>query len=101
MQPLRIQVKDNKYLQINWSDNSIGIVKLSNLRRNCPCAFCFAEREKESSSYIPIYSNDQLKVKNIQIIGTYALGIYWGDDHNTGIYDFIFLKKLSEQGAQS
>lgn len=96
IQPVSINIKEKKYLQINWNDSSFSQVKLTNLRRNCPCAFCAAEKEKESNSYFPIYSDEQLKVNNIQMVGTYAIGINWGDDHNTGIYDFIFLKNLSE-----
>ncbi|MEW6653486.1 MAG: DUF971 domain-containing protein [Bacteroidota bacterium] len=101
MQPLSLKVRESKFLQINWDDNSSSQVKLSNLRRQCPCALCASEKEFESSSYIPIYSDEQLKVKSIQLVGTYAIGICWGDEHNTGIYDFNFLKLLSEQGARN
>ncbi|KAF0151429.1 MAG: hypothetical protein FD143_1908 [Ignavibacteria bacterium] len=99
MQPISLKVREKKFLQINWDDNSASAVKLSNLRRMCPCALCAADKKNESSTYVPIYSDEQLKVNSIQIVGTYAIGIYWGDGHNTGIYEFNFLKRISEQGA--
>lgn len=101
MQPVSIKVKDKKYLLIDWDNESASQIKLTNLRRQCPCALCAAEKETESSTYVPIYSDEQLKIKNIQMVGTYAIGINWGDDHNTGIYDYNFLKQLSEEGARN
>jgi DUF971 family protein len=60
-----------------------------------------AEKENESSTYIPIYSEQQLTVKSIHPVGSYAIGITWGDDHSTGIYDFGYLKQLSKQIART
>ena len=83
-------------LFIKWDDGSENMIKLANLRRNCPCALCASEREVQSSSYIPIYLDEQLTINNIELIGNYAVGIGWKDNHNTGIYNFEQLKKLSE-----
>ncbi len=96
MLPLSIRVKGKKYLAIKWDDKTDTEIKLSNLRRLCPCAVCAEEKSKESSSYIPIYSDQQLEVKSIHAVGKYAIGIIWGDDHNTGIYDYSYLKNISE-----
>jgi len=93
MMPLQIKVVDKKYLYIKWEDNKENTIKLVNLRRNCPCAICASEREKQGDKYIPIYSDQQLKIKNIKMIGNYAIGIDWADEHNTGIYDFSILTK--------
>jgi len=101
MQPVSIKVKDKMYLQILWDDNTFSELKLSNIRRSCPCAKCLAEKEQESNSYFPIYSLEQLKVNSIKMVGTYAIGIFWGDNHDTGIFDFRYLKQLSEQGLQN
>ena len=96
MSPLKINVCD-KSLTIEWNDDSKSIIKLANLRRYCPCAECDSEKNKQSKSYIPIYTAKELMIKNIQLIGNYAVGIVWADDHSTGIYDYAYLKQLSEQ----
>lgn len=96
MLPLRIKVKEKRCLAIEWDDKTHTEIKLSNLRRHCPCAVCAEEKSNESSSYIPIYSDQQLAVKSIQAVGKYAIAIIWGDDHNTGIYDYSYLKNISE-----
>jgi DUF971 family protein len=97
MMPLQIKVIDNLCLFIKWDDGDNSSIKLVNLRRDCPCAICNSEREQKGGKYIPIYSGEQLKIKNIHMIGNYAVGIDWTDGHNTGIYDFAILKKMAIQ----
>ncbi len=96
MVPVQIKIKEKNYLFIEWNDGTETSIKLANLRKNCPCAVCISEKNKYGSKYIPIYSGEQLSVKNIQMIGSYAIGIEWADNHNTGIYDFTYLKKISD-----
>ena len=97
MMPLQIKVVDRMNLFIKWDDGNDISIKLVNLRRNCPCAICDFERQQRGNKYIPIYSGEQLKIKNIHMIGNYAVGIDWADEHNTGIYDFAILKKMAIQ----
>jgi len=96
MFPVQIKIKEKNYLFIKWNNGIESSIKLSNLRKNCPCAVCISERDNNSSKYIPIYSSEQLSVKDIRVVGSYAIGVVWADDHNTGIYDFNYLKKISE-----
>jgi DUF971 family protein len=97
MMPLQIKVVDKNYLYIKWNDGTDISIKLVNLRRDCPCAICESERDQHGTKYIPIYSGEQMKIKKIQMIGNYAVGIDWADEHNTGIYDFAILKKMAIQ----
>ncbi len=96
MSPTKIEIQNN-YLIINWDDEKTSKIKLTNLRKNCPCALCISEKEKQGSKYIPLYSGDELKVTEIKVVGHYAVGINWKDGHNTGIYEFAHLKSLSDK----
>ena len=96
MSPTKIQIQNN-YLFINWDDEEISKIKLTNLRKNCPCALCISEKEKQGSKYIPLYSGNELKIVEVKIVGHYAVGIIWKDGHNTGIYEFGQLKSLSDK----
>ena len=96
MIPLQIKVKNKSYLLVNWNDGSEKRIKLATLRRHCPCAVCSSMKEEQGDKYIPIYSGDQIEIKRVETIGNYALGISWGDSHNTGLYDFNYLMKISE-----
>ena len=96
MNPVKIKLFDKKDLQINWDDGREDILNLKTLRKLCPCATCLAEREKQNNLYIPIFAENQINVKSINQVGNYAISISWRDGHNTGIYEYPFLRKLSE-----
>lgn len=99
MFPTQIKVAGQSKIMFKWDDSSETFVSLERLRKYCPCATCSAEREKHSKSYIPLFHLTQTKVREINIIGNYAVGIIWEDGHNTGIYEFPFLKSLSENSV--
>ncbi len=41
------------------------------------------------------------EVKNIEVVGDYAIQITWTDGHNTGIYSWEYLLKLDQdQGSE-
>ncbi len=94
MKPKKIKVRDKEFLDITWDDGLHRSIKLSNLRSNCPCAICHSEKDEWSSTYIPLYTKEQLTITKISIVGTYAVGIEWEDGHNTGIYDYDYLYNL-------
>ena len=97
MIPVKIEVIKKKDLQIYWDDGSEDLINLKQLRKLCPCATCFAERVKQSKMYIPLFAENQITVKSIVQIGNYAVQINWNDGHNTGIYEYVFLKNFSEK----
>ena len=101
MQPLKIKLLENKFLWIEWTDNSESKIRLKKLREMCPCATCLSDREKQSKNYIPILLGSQLNVSNIEMVGSYAIQIKWEDGHSTGIYEFPFLKNLARESMQS
>ncbi len=96
MLPIQIKIIGNKDLYVKWDDNSESKISLMKLRKFCPCATCASEREEQSEKFIPIFSGNQLTVKSIQQVGSYAISIHWKDGHNTGIFEFPFLKSLAE-----
>ncbi|MFZ0454708.1 MAG: DUF971 domain-containing protein [Ignavibacteriaceae bacterium] len=96
MVPVQIKIAEKKNLKIKWDDDSESLIEIKKLRRFCPCATCASEREEQGKYYIPLISEDQTSIKNIEQVGNYAIGITWKDGHNTGIYEYGFLRKLSE-----
>ncbi len=96
MYPQRISIHKNNELVVEWDDSSISPIPLITLRKFCPCAACMNERETQSKSYIPLFFADQTKIIKIKSVGKYAINIIWADGHSTGIYEFSFLKELSQ-----
>lgn len=96
MHPSKIRLIEKKKLLIIWDDGNESILGLRELRKKCPCATCLAERDKQSKMYIPLFAENQVTVKSINQVGNYAVQITWNDGHNTGIYEYNFLKRFSE-----
>jgi len=97
MNPVKIKLIEKKELLIIWDDVTESKLNLKELRKRCPCATCLAERDKQSKMYIPLFAENQMTVKSINQVGNYAVQITWNDGHNTGIYEYYFLKRFSEQ----
>ena len=96
MKPTQIKVVNQKDLLIKWDVEPDSLINIRRLRRLCPCATCVTYREGQSKTYIPMYTSDQVKISKINLVGNYAIGIIWKDGHNTGIYEYSYLKFLAE-----
>lgn len=96
MNPVQIKVNNKKELMIKWDDNSESMIEILLLRKHCPCATCIAERDQQGKLFIPLFAANQVLISEIKTIGNYALGITWKDGHYTGIYEYPFLRYLSQ-----
>ena len=98
MKPKQIKISGKTNLLIKWTDDSESVITLNYLRDECPCASCKGETVL-LKTYIPAKTGklppDSYTVKGIQQVGGYAIQITWGDNHNTGIYTWDYLKQLS------
>jgi DUF971 family protein len=45
---------------------------------------------------IQFQEGGNLELRNIEQIGNYALGLGWGDSHDSGIYSFRYLRALGD-----
>ena len=97
MAPSQIKVINHKDLFIKWDDGYESAVELAKVRRFCPCATCVSFIENQSSKFIPLFTSDQITVSKIVEVGSYAVGIVWNDGHNTGIYEFPYLRLLMQK----
>ncbi len=104
--PTEIRRDGAKGLQITWSDGVESHLLSEVLRRNCPCAGCKELRgdtthakpltgKKRSLMIVENTIEKGLELTEIWGVGQYALGMTWGDGHNTGIYPFSYLRELA------
>jgi len=103
MIPKSIKVKEKKFLEIIWEDESKSELSLKYLRDECPCATCKGETVLLRTYRPPIkkmISPEVYLISNIEIVGEYAIQITWKDGHNTGIYSWEYLQEL-EKGQES
>lgn len=96
VEPTQVQQIGHE-LAIRWNDSSESYFDLEKLRRACPCAACGGEPDVLGNISRPnvSYNDESFRLTNFQIIGGYALQPCWGDGHNTGLYSFHYLRRLS------
>jgi DUF971 family protein len=109
--PREIKRIEGTGLQITWSDSSITNISNETLRRLCPCAGCREKRgddthakpltgRKRSLTVVQNTLEEEISLKSIWGVGNYAIGIRWGDGHDSGIYTYQYLRELGT-GSQA
>jgi DUF971 family protein len=92
---LKVKIAEQRLL-VDWKDGKHSEFLLAELRRVCPCASCRTERERQSDNPLKILRSDPtgVRVVSARLVGTYAIQFDWSDGHNTGLFDFRFLRSL-------
>ncbi len=104
--PIRLDLKRDEKLEIQWQDGLKSVYPISMLRSMCPCAMCRQAREEKAKAKqqkrtsLAILSGDHsgpLAVLSAELVGGYALRLDWSDKHGSGIYSFEYLRELSPE----
>jgi DUF971 family protein len=95
IEPREIKHEDDFNLRITWADGRECKFNAAALRRACPCAQCVNEWTGERMLK-PGTIADDLEIKDLSLVGRYALNFQWSDGHQTGIYSFRYLRELCE-----
>jgi DUF971 family protein len=85
----RLEVDPSEGLLIEWPDGHQSRYPLPLLREICPCAACRGGTRDQHS--LPIAGT--ARPVRITPIGNYAIGIKWGDGHDSGIYSWEYLRR--------
>ncbi|MGH9327712.1 MAG: gamma-butyrobetaine hydroxylase-like domain-containing protein [Terriglobia bacterium] len=97
--PKKIKLQaGNDTLAIEWSDGHSSVYDYLFLRDECPCATCTgseggAGRSKTAAGDLPMFKPAPRPLR-AELVGRYALQIFWNDGHSTGIYTFPYLRGL-------
>ena len=84
-------------IAIIWNDNTDSLIEYAKLRNACPCAYCSGETDVFGNVFKGSgIRKTQLayEINKIEMVGHYAIRIYWKDNHNSGIYPFDLLYTL-------
>ena len=97
MRPLDLQQIGNE-LAIRWEEGSESFIPLEKLRRSCPCAGCHGETDilgnvyKSPDKPLPVSA---FELRRFVPVGGYAVQLFWGDGHNSGLFSFDYLKQIA------
>jgi DUF971 family protein len=86
-------------LAIRWSDAVESYLSLERFRRACPCASCGGEPDVLGNIVRPDvhYTASSFELVGWQFVGGYALQPRWADGHNTGLYSYQYLRRLTAE----
>lgn len=87
---------DRQVLTVRWSDGVETGVRARTLRQLCPCAACVDEwthQRRHDPDKVP----ENTTIQNLNPVGNYALAFVFSDNHTTGIFNWTFLREVSEQ----
>ncbi len=85
-------------LALCFSNGLEAYLALPLLRRACPCAACQGEPDAMGRVVRPKveFGLGAFELLKFETVGGYAIQLFWGDGHSTGIYSYNYLQKLSE-----
>jgi ATP-binding protein involved in chromosome partitioning len=89
---------DEQKLLIQWRDGSEFRLPLVPLRAECCCAHCVDEMTGRRLIEVSAIAPD-ITIDEMQLVGNYAVKLFWSDGHNTGLYTWALLQKLCGQLA--
>jgi DUF971 family protein len=92
--PARIHAdRAARTLHLEWPDGHATTYDFTALRWLCPCAYCRGEAGMPGwLDSKPTLTDDQTRMTDIQLVGSYAVCPTWGDGHHTGYYTFAILR---------
>jgi DUF971 family protein len=101
--PVRLHLKKDEKLDIEWQDGHACTFTLTFLRSHCPCASCKALREEQAKrksrlNILPGNYSGSLVAVAAERVGNYAIRIEWSDNHGSGIYSFQYLREICPCG---
>lgn len=85
-------------LALVFSDGREIYLPLPMLRRACPCAACQGEPDALGRVVRPIVQTGprSFDLSRFEQVGGYALQMFWGDGHSSGIYSYDYLRRLGD-----
>ena len=98
---MRLELADvqliGRELALRWNDGVESYFDPQFLRRACPCASCGGEPDVLGNVIRPevSYGENSFELRGWNLVGGYALQPRWHDGHDTGLYSFDYLRRLS------
>ena len=84
-------------LALAFDDGEELYLPLDLVRRACPCAACQGEPDALGRVLRPVQQIGPrgFELLKSDVIGGYAIQLFWADGHSTGLYTFDYLRRLA------
>ena len=94
-EPESIKLATPQSLVVRWPGGNVDTFSAYDLRINCSCASCVDEvsgKRTLDPNAVPL----EISIKGMNKVGNYGLSLDFSDGHNTGIYTYKHLYRLSK-----
>ena len=86
-------LREAQHLEIDWADGHASRYEAVSLRWLCPCAYCRGEAGVPGwLDSRPTLTAAQTTLEGGEMVGSYAICLFWGDGHRTGYYAWSLLR---------
>jgi len=84
-------------LALAFDDGEELYLPLDLVRRACPCAACQGEPDALGRVLRPVQQIGPrgFELLKSDVVGGYAIQLFWADGHSTGLYTFDYLRRLA------
>ena len=96
LSPTEIAQHSPTEMVLAWNTGERFTIPFLELRFLCPCAACVDENSGKRTLKKESLKPD-VKPKDVQLVGRYAVQITWSDGHNTGMYHYENLHMICER----
>ncbi len=87
--------RNKRIVTITWNDGKECSYSFAGLRAVCPCAGCRGGHDNmgqpADKDVLRNSRDDDIDLKNVGAVGSYALQFVWSDGHSAGIYTWKYL----------
>jgi DUF971 family protein len=104
---VKVHLTTGAGMEIEWKDGHKSVYTFKFLRDACPCALCEDERGKAGTKpgaaaklapgALPMFK-PAVKALAAEPVGKYALRFSWNDNHDLGIYSWVYLREVCPCG---
>jgi DUF971 family protein len=98
--PAKVDISKSQGVTIDWEDGHASQYSCSFLRDHCPCATCSnahgtsqPQAGTQSSNPFVMYQA-RPRMRDVEMVGRYAVRIVWNDGHDTGLYSWTLLREI-------
>ena len=102
-QPRHLDLQKDKGLTIQWEDGATSFYPIAYLRKMSPSAEMRALREEMAKNPLTVLpasasqATGPLVATGAEMVGNYAIRIFFSDGHDTGIYSWQYLRDIQPQ----
>jgi DUF971 family protein len=103
--PIRLDLKKDKGLTVEWADGATSYYSIAYLRRMSPSAEARALRDEMERNPLTVLPSPRsgnsgpLQADSAELVGQYAIRIRFSDGHDTGIYSWDYLREIDPANA--